>query len=289
MSLPDYYSVLGVLPSAESIVVTAAYRALAQRYHPDKWAEDPTEAHRRMAEINIAFSILNDADLRAEYDAERSANDHADLQSAQRQDVDDAFDDALHGLEERWAVAVEIYPDLLATREGLAKISTSLAFGFVTTLLETKNFGQRIQISRALEQGFLQRYFGTNPEVIAYAKELILEGNRQAARSLNNFVDVLGADTRADLLITRIERQYSIRAGRIKREGLGALAEQVRKYGDFDDAVRLARLLNYKVEENSNGFLGSKLEVTVASPQGFQRRFSSVHTFLQWAQSEFAA
>ena len=33
----DYYRILGVLDDAEDIVIKAAYRALAQRYHPDRW------------------------------------------------------------------------------------------------------------------------------------------------------------------------------------------------------------------------------------------------------------
>ena len=32
----DYYSILGVMPDAQDIVIKAAYRALAQRYHPDR-------------------------------------------------------------------------------------------------------------------------------------------------------------------------------------------------------------------------------------------------------------
>ena len=32
----DYYKILGVLDNAEDIVIKAAYRALAQKYHPDK-------------------------------------------------------------------------------------------------------------------------------------------------------------------------------------------------------------------------------------------------------------
>ena len=54
----NYYSVLGVLPTAEGIVIRAAYRALAQRYHPDKWA-DQRDAIRRMQEINEAYETLN--------------------------------------------------------------------------------------------------------------------------------------------------------------------------------------------------------------------------------------
>ena len=34
----DYYRTLGVLDDAEDIVIKAAYHALAQRYHPDRWA-----------------------------------------------------------------------------------------------------------------------------------------------------------------------------------------------------------------------------------------------------------
>jgi curved DNA-binding protein CbpA len=36
MSSPDHYSVIGVLPTADDVVIRAAYRALAQRYHSDR-------------------------------------------------------------------------------------------------------------------------------------------------------------------------------------------------------------------------------------------------------------
>ncbi|MGI9227665.1 MAG: DnaJ domain-containing protein [Gammaproteobacteria bacterium] len=32
----NHYSTLGVTQDAEDVVIKAAYRALAQRYHPDK-------------------------------------------------------------------------------------------------------------------------------------------------------------------------------------------------------------------------------------------------------------
>ena len=56
----DYYRILGVLDDAEDIIIRAAYKALAQRYHPDKWLGSPEEANRRMAEINEAYSVLSD-------------------------------------------------------------------------------------------------------------------------------------------------------------------------------------------------------------------------------------
>ena len=48
----DYYAILGVLPSAEEIVIKAAYRALSKRYHPDVYT-GPNIAEK-MADINEA-------------------------------------------------------------------------------------------------------------------------------------------------------------------------------------------------------------------------------------------
>ncbi len=54
----DLYVVLGILPDAEDVVIKAAYRALAQRYHPDRWVGDAAEAHQRMTRINEAYEVL---------------------------------------------------------------------------------------------------------------------------------------------------------------------------------------------------------------------------------------
>ncbi|HET6746249.1 MAG TPA: DnaJ domain-containing protein, partial [Candidatus Limnocylindria bacterium] len=35
MAVADPYRVLQVLPTADQVVLSAAYRALAQKYHPD--------------------------------------------------------------------------------------------------------------------------------------------------------------------------------------------------------------------------------------------------------------
>lgn len=69
----DYYAVLGVLSTAEDVVIDGAYRGLAQRYHPDRFVGDKDEANARMAEINEAYRILSDAELRAQYDRARQS------------------------------------------------------------------------------------------------------------------------------------------------------------------------------------------------------------------------
>jgi DnaJ-class molecular chaperone len=89
MSKRTHYQVLGVQPDAEDLVIKAAYRALAQRYHPDKWDGLETEAQQRMAEINAAYAVLSDADKRREYDAELKSSE--DTTSAPKQGPTDFY------------------------------------------------------------------------------------------------------------------------------------------------------------------------------------------------------
>jgi curved DNA-binding protein CbpA len=66
----DAYKVLQVDSEAEDEVIQAAYRRLAQKYHPDVVGSGSASADR-MAAINRAYEILKDPDRRRAYDAER--------------------------------------------------------------------------------------------------------------------------------------------------------------------------------------------------------------------------
>ena len=66
----DYYSILGVSPAAEDVVIRAAYRALIRHYHPDT-NPDP-QAQEKAREITAAFAVLRDPAARAEYDSRRT-------------------------------------------------------------------------------------------------------------------------------------------------------------------------------------------------------------------------
>jgi len=65
----DPYTILQVLPSAEQEVLHAAFRALAMKYHPDR---DPSaRASRRMMELNQAYAMVREPELRAQIDKSR--------------------------------------------------------------------------------------------------------------------------------------------------------------------------------------------------------------------------
>lgn len=66
----NHYQTLGVAADAEDIVIQAAFRVLAQKYHPDKQpALEQPAAQARMASINEAFRVLRDPVQRVRYDA----------------------------------------------------------------------------------------------------------------------------------------------------------------------------------------------------------------------------
>jgi len=66
-SMPTYYDVLQVERDASPERVRAAYRRLAQKYHPDKMPGN-ANASRAMAAINAAYEVLSDGHRRAEHD-----------------------------------------------------------------------------------------------------------------------------------------------------------------------------------------------------------------------------
>jgi len=62
----DFYAILGVSRGADAKEIKSAYRQLARKYHPDaNPGEDTTE---KFQEINRAYEVLNDPDLKKKYD-----------------------------------------------------------------------------------------------------------------------------------------------------------------------------------------------------------------------------
>jgi curved DNA-binding protein CbpA len=61
-----FYDFMMLSPRADRELITAVYRHLAKRYHPDK---DPSPAAAaRMLELNEAYATLSDREKRSRYD-----------------------------------------------------------------------------------------------------------------------------------------------------------------------------------------------------------------------------
>ena len=56
--MQDHYKTLGLLSIADDVVIKAAFKALAQKYHPDKYKGDSRHAQKVMSDLNAAYHRL---------------------------------------------------------------------------------------------------------------------------------------------------------------------------------------------------------------------------------------
>lgn len=70
--MPSHYDTLLVPVTASSAAIRVAYRALAQKYHPDKHPHDTARAAAQMQQLNAAYEVLSDPVQRAAYDAQQA-------------------------------------------------------------------------------------------------------------------------------------------------------------------------------------------------------------------------
>jgi DnaJ homolog subfamily C member 3 len=74
----DYYKVLDISKDADEREIKKAYRKMTKVYHPDKIQAQGVpkeEAEKKMAQINEAYEVLSDPELKARFDRGEDPND----------------------------------------------------------------------------------------------------------------------------------------------------------------------------------------------------------------------
>ncbi|MEY2677541.1 MAG: chaperone protein DnaJ [Pseudomonadota bacterium] len=64
----NFYQTLGLLNNVDDVVIKAAYRALAQKHHPDKFKTNKELHTQKMAQLNEAFAAIGTKAKRKAYD-----------------------------------------------------------------------------------------------------------------------------------------------------------------------------------------------------------------------------
>jgi curved DNA-binding protein CbpA len=209
MSKPtDYYQILGVTPSADLAVIKAVYKALALKFHPDRNKDNHVAAAKRMSEINEAYSVLSDENKRAEYDRSRRGSSEQDQFEDEPEGFDTEFGSMDNQIEADWALAKKYYPDLDAILKKFSKISNSLVMPYKLYLLETKSFSNRSEIADGMIDAYLKTYFGSDEKIVEFAKYLLKNDQRAAARELNKAVKLFGKSINASKVIGVIKAEY---------------------------------------------------------------------------------
>ncbi len=206
--MKDYYRSLGVLRSAEDIVIKAAYKALAQKYHPDRVPDHEKEsATQKMMEINEAKDVLLDQVKRNQY------NKIYDEQKIDRQSYGSEFNEQEQFSDssvkdDEWSTAVTYFPDLKKIIKELSLISTNLTNLYKNYMLESRQFDVRHKIREIIENDYLIRFYGDDEKTRTYVKSLLLNNFKQAAIEINKHVLVMGNSIKYKQIYPKIEKKF---------------------------------------------------------------------------------
>jgi curved DNA-binding protein CbpA len=164
----DYYGVLGVAPSADPETLKAVHRALAKKWHPDTFTGERQVAEARFQDICEAYHVLAEPVTRAQYDAARAEPSSSSTRLAAGPAHEPA---AFHrALEERWEAATARQPRLETMRQELQRFSPNLAARFQLRLLNQRLRWNARSLQREMQAAFLDRHFGRNVELRAFAR-----------------------------------------------------------------------------------------------------------------------
>lgn len=269
----DYYRILGVLDDAEDIVIRAAYKALAQRYHPDKWTGSKEEANRRMSEINEAYDVLSDPDKRKKYDATRKKSEYEEPSENDKNNEDDLIKE----IESDWNEVVNYFPDLNLITQRLRIISKSLEFSYKVILLNNKEFNNREKIANLVQLHYLQRYFGTNKIIIEFAKELIFSGDKKSAKELNRAVDLLGSEIDPQIIINKIRPKETNKNSSNQKKSFNQSFSTLNEYYKPYDVNPRDAFLQTKSISNAMSYLKSKNMDVYREDVGWNSKFVVRH------------
>lgn len=87
----NFYGILGVSSDSEDVVITAAYKALMRKYHPDK--NTNADATLKAGEINEAYAVLSDPIKRRTYDRANGFFNPGNSQHEQAENSTQSTDD----------------------------------------------------------------------------------------------------------------------------------------------------------------------------------------------------
>lgn len=242
----NHYQVLGVLDEADDLVIRAAYVALMQRYDLAKWQGNKQVANRKLSELNDAYAVLSDRNERIEYD-QTIIKEKNKYEPPKLEQVDITPDEA----DKDWKIACDYYQDLDVMHSNLQKISEQLAFTFKLSVLQSKDYGGRNQLAARLEYEYLKRYFGNDQYLIDFGKELIIEGQKEAASELNEVFRVMGEGVSADEVIERISKKFCTARYLKKLEEASLKRTELAVKNSEQDAVFSSTMLPQEYEEKS--------------------------------------
>jgi curved DNA-binding protein CbpA len=206
----DYYAVLGVLPSIEQTALSAVYKALMSKYHPDVYEGDKAEGERKAKQINAAYEVLGNETKRAKYDRDRKTTENGSGDYGQESYTSEPNQSEQDVKLENWDFAIDMYPEAEIYRIELNRFSPQLSLLYQFTLLELKKFSHSSDLADKLKEEFLTRYFGSNFEIHKFVEACLRNNRRDVALGVNKAIKIVGSPSEADeeKFISRIRNKF---------------------------------------------------------------------------------
>ena len=281
--MKDYYRVLGVLRNAEDVVIKAAYKALAQKYHPDRVPDhENVSATQKMIEINEAKDVLLDPEKRSEYNKIYDKQDINKQSYGSEFKEQEQFSKGKSREDEDWSVAVSYYPDLKKIIKELSLISTNLTNLYKNYLLESRKYDKRHELREIIENDYLTRFYGDDKRTRAYVKNLLLNNFKHAAIEINKFILVMGSSINYKQIYPKIEKKFP--DARICRLSLEVQTDiRLRRLGDkrLDDLI--SKIESRSIWQSETVELFEALFKIDVEPIGFNNRtYSFIINFTKY-------
>ena len=125
MTTKNYYQILQVDPSADPEVITAAYKRLSAKFHPDK--NPSVDAVQRMSEINLAYETLKNPEKRVQYDKRSTSIERSARTKQSRNKVEDEKIDIERDEDSEELYDIEIVSCTAYCKSGDIKVYGELA------------------------------------------------------------------------------------------------------------------------------------------------------------------
>lgn len=162
--MKNYYSILGINPSATEEEIKSSYRKLARKHHPDRGGDTS-----KFQEIQEAYSVLGDPKKRREYDNPRSSGVHygdfGNFDDISPEDIFDMFGVHVHR-RGRARKPTAITMSLWVSLEDVAKQNKKV----ISVNTGRHNEHVEIDIPPAIDDGSSVRY----PKLIKGERDLII-------------------------------------------------------------------------------------------------------------------
>jgi hypothetical protein len=184
----NYYQILGVDKNAETIVIRSAYKAMVQKYHPDK-AVDQKQIDKYLEKtklINEAYNVLSDEFKRKQYDEgflKNKKSEKTQNNEGVKKDSDPSSKKQSNPSSDDWETVIKYFPDVNIYYTELKEVSEVLAAEFKLSILNKKEFKKAKAFSEELKKQFFYDVFGNYKECHDFSlwllknkkKELFLE------------------------------------------------------------------------------------------------------------------